>query len=108
MFDKDYIKIFVVGVLLLILGIILVMSRTLYYVIKETHDQNFYETYYTLLAVSSFFIQLGMLFFALSTFLGGLTDGSLSPEVRRGLVFASSIAIISLALIIIFSGLLVP
>ena len=105
MFDKNYMKIFVLGVLLLILGIILVMSRNLYYANEEIHDQKFYEAYFTLIALSSFFIQLGMLFFALSTLMGGVIDESLSPEVRRGLVFGSSIAIISLALIIIFSGI---
>jgi hypothetical protein len=105
MFEKNYMKIFVLGVLLLIVGIILVMSRTLYFVYEDIHDQDFYETYYTLLALSAFFIELGMLFFALSTFIGGLIDDSISPEVRRGLVFASAISIISLALIIIFSSL---
>ena len=111
MFDKNYIKIFAVGILVLIVGIILAMARGLYLTFADPTTPSQYERYIetinTLTTLSGFLIQLGMLFFALSTFMGGVIDESLSPEVRRGLVFASSIAIIALALIIIFQGIFI-
>lgn len=102
MVEKNYMKIFAVGVILFIVGIVLVMSYNLYYINEETHDSDFWDSYYTLTTLSVFFIQLGMLFFALSTFMGAVIDESLSPVVRAGCVLASSVAIIGLALIIVF------
>ncbi|MHA2215991.1 MAG: hypothetical protein ACXACY_08650 [Candidatus Hodarchaeales archaeon] len=71
------------------------------------------EEYETLLrtlgAISTFTrltLQLGMVLFSLSTFMGAIIEKTLSDQVRRGMVFASSMAIIGLVLITIFSGLI--
>ncbi|MFX1409150.1 MAG: hypothetical protein ACFFA6_02265 [Promethearchaeota archaeon] len=85
------------------------MSRNLYYTFADPDTPSEYERFYqalnTLATLSALLLQLGILFFALSTFIGGVIDDSLSPEVRKGLIFASSVSIISLALIIIFTGI---
>jgi hypothetical protein len=108
LFDKKYMKIFAVGILLLILGILFVWIRNLYTTFADPSTPGEMEDYLqargALYAFSSLFVELGLLLVTLSTFIGGVVDESLSPEVRRGLVFATSIAIISLALIIVFTG----
>lgn len=100
--------IFFVGLILLIVGVIVVMSSSLYETYADPDTPSEYERLMealaTMRALSVFFLQLGMVFFALSTFMGGVIDESLSPDVRRGCVFASSIAIIGLALLIVFGG----
>jgi len=111
LFDKKYIKIFALGIILLILGIILVMTRNLYSVFTEVDTaqeaENYIRTLGVIGTISGFFIESGMLLVALSTFIGGIVDDSLAPEVKRGMIFATSIAIIALALIIIFQGIII-
>ncbi|MFX1316268.1 MAG: hypothetical protein ACFE9T_10420 [Promethearchaeota archaeon] len=108
MVEKNFMKIFVVGVLLIIVGVILVMSRNLYetYADPDTPGEleRLLEALATMEALAVLFLQLGMLFFALSTFVAGVIDESLSPEVRRGCVLASSIAIIGLAILLILGA----
>jgi hypothetical protein len=109
-FEKKYMKIFRLGILLLIIGIILTSISSLYSTFSDADTMEEYETLLrTLGAISTFTrltLQLGMVLFSLSTFMGAIIEKTLSDQVRRGMVFASSMAIIGLVLITIFSGLI--
>lgn len=106
MFEKNYVKFFTLSMILIIVGIILVTASSL---IEPPSDYEDYEAYYrTLRSLSAFtrlFTQLGIVLFCLSTFLGAMSDRELSAEVRRGLVFATGMGILALALLMIFQTL---
>ncbi|MFX1454988.1 MAG: hypothetical protein ACFFDB_06395 [Promethearchaeota archaeon] len=109
--EKKYMKIFVSGVILLIAGIAFLLVGRIYTTFAEYSTMPEMEAYLKVRGlISTFmvlFLTLGIAIFTLSTFMGGVVDDSLSPEVRRGMIFASSMAIIALALILIFSGLII-
>jgi len=99
-------KIFVLAIFLLIVGIILISVRNLYSTYADPDSPKelevFFKTRDTLSILSELFLPLGMVLFSLSAFWGGVVDKTLSEEVRRGMVFAASIAIIALAFVMIF------
>lgn len=94
--------IFILAVLLLILGIILVSVANLIITFADPDTQAEYEAFYrtlsTLSAISILSIQIGIVFFSLSTFVGALVDKTLSGEVRRGMVLVSGFGILALGL----------
>jgi uncharacterized membrane protein (DUF485 family) len=104
---KTYLKIFAVGVFLLVLAITLLMVRNLYAIYADPSTPGEYEDYVnamaTLLTLFIFFMQLGIVLFILASFMGAVSDERLSPEVRRGMVLATSITIIAFALLMIYS-----
>ncbi|MFX1365004.1 MAG: hypothetical protein ACFFCE_15750 [Promethearchaeota archaeon] len=108
MFKKNYVKLFTISMLLVIVGIILVTISSL---VEPPTDFEEYEDYYRILryltAFTRFFTQLGIIMFCLSTFLGAMSDRDLSGEVRRGMVFASGMGILALALLMIFQNLFI-
>jgi len=105
---KDYIAIFALGIILLIIGFILTAAMTLTPV-PSGYDGE-YETYIdtirTLSALSLLFRQLGVLFFSISSFIGAIGDERLSGEVKRGMIIASSLGILALVIMTLFSGIL--
>ncbi|MFX0081752.1 MAG: hypothetical protein ACFE94_08365 [Candidatus Hodarchaeota archaeon] len=109
--EKSYMKTFVLAIIFLVVGVILICARTLYinYADPSTPGEveTFYDTLYTLSAFSGLLLQLGMIIFSLSAFWGGMVDRTLSGEVRRGLVFAASMVIIALAIVIVFQTLFI-
>jgi hypothetical protein len=102
-FEKKYIKVFGLGIVMLVLGTILIMAERLYtlYYDPDTSYEVYMKTRYTLSALSGVFLQLGMVLFSFSAFWGGVSDRTLSEEVRRGLVFASSMIIVALAIVMV-------
>ncbi len=110
-FEKNYMKIFALSIILLILGIIITSIGKIYAVYAEYESQQEYtDMLRTTVLISTFAVltlQLGMVLFSLSTFIGAVADKELSRKVRRGMVHASSMAIIGLVLIVIFSSLFV-
>jgi len=105
LFKKGYMKIFILAVLLLILGIILVSVTTLVITFADPDTPAEYEVLYKTLnaasAISILSIQIGIVFFSLSTFLGALVDKTLSGEVRRGMVLVSGFGILALGIMMI-------
>ena len=61
----------------------------------------YYDTLNSLATFTGLFFQLGMILFAVSTFLGGLRDDTLSPEVRKGMIFASSVAMVGFVVVMV-------
>ena len=58
-----------------------------------------YEYFMRILSTSSILFQnIGIVLFSVATFLGALTDESLSGEIRRALVIASGIGIVALVI----------
>ena len=110
-FEKKYMKIFVLAIFLLIVGIILISVRNLYSTYADPDSPKelevFFKTRDTLSILSELFLPLGMVLFSLSAFWGGVVDKTLSEEVRRGLVFAASLAIIALAIVMVFQGIFI-
>lgn len=104
--EKDYLKIFVVSILLLLVGVILMFARNMYITYADPSTPSEYEDYYrtldSLTTFISLFFQLGMVFFAVSTFLGGLRDDTLSAEVRKGMIFATSVALVGFVIVMVF------
>lgn len=109
MLEKSYLKIFALAIFLIILGIIIITVGNLYTTFVEIDTPDEYDDYLktigTLGSLSGLTLQLGMVLFSLSAFWGGVVDKTLSEEVRRGLVFAASMAIIALAVVMVFSNL---
>ena len=103
--EKDYLKIFVVSILLLIVGIILIFARNMYITYADPDPgelEDYYRNLNSLATFTALFFQLGMILFAVSTFLGGLRDETLSPEVRKGMIFASSVAMVGFVVVMVF------
>lgn len=110
-FEKNYMKIFALSIILLIVGIIIVSIGRIYSINVDIDTSEEYENYIKTMAsistLTGLTLQLGIVLFSLSTFMGAAVDKTLSGEVRRGMVFASSMAIIALVLLMIFQGIFV-
>jgi hypothetical protein len=103
---KGYVKVFSLSIILLIFGIIMMAVTNLVMVLTQfgSHEIE-YKTIYTLLIVSKLFIQIGMVLFSLSMFVGAVSDRGPSGEVKRGFAIASSISILALILSMIFPSI---
>jgi len=107
LFKKGYMSIFILSVLLLILGIILLSVARLIVAFTDVNTTaeiralakklNFVS------AISILCIQVGIVFFSLSTFMGALVDKTLSEEVRRGMVLVSGFGILALGIMMTFT-----
>ena len=98
------------GIIKIIIGIILVTTSGLLEPPEEYGSQEYEDYIRTLRYLSAFtrlFTQIGLVLFCLSTFLGAMIDRDLSDGVRRGMVSASGIGILGLALLMIFQNLFV-
>lgn len=104
--EKKYMKIFTLAMILLVVGIILIGVGNLYniYADPSTPEEAEFtiKFLYTLSILSTLLLQLGLVLFCFSAFWGAVVDRTLSEEVRRGMVFSASIAIIALAILMIF------
>lgn len=100
--EKKYMKFFALAIILLSAGIILIAVGNLYNLYADPSTPEEIEFLYTLPILTTLFLQLGLVMFCFSAFWGAVSDTTLSEEVRRGMVFSASIAIIALALLMIF------
>ena len=98
---KGYVKVFLMFIILMITGAILQSLSSL--IPDVDYGEPGYEAYQDLVAnliTTAVLLQtIGLTFFSLSTFLGGISDHNLSIDVRRGLIFASAIGVIALLII---------
>jgi len=101
-FEKGYMKAFISSIVLLILGIIIMSIANFIAVLADPSTQEMYEfvmrTIATFATFSRLFLQLGMVIFTLSTFLGAVRDTTVSGEVRKGMAAASAIGILALGI----------
>ena len=63
--------------------------------------EDYLKIIYSLNAFAKLFLQLGMVIFSLSTFLGAVRDTTLSGEVRKGMAAASALGILALGIMMI-------
>jgi hypothetical protein len=95
---KGYVKIFILGINLLIFGF--VISTLLSIIPRVSYGDPGYNEYIYLMrilsSISRLFLQIGIVMFSLSLFIGALTDRTLSENVKRGLVIASGIGMLAL------------
>ena len=97
---KGYVKIFILSILLLLAGFVVTTVANIIPSI-DYGDLGYDEYNYlmTILSSASILVQnMGIVLFSVATFLGALTDESLSGEVKRALVIASGIGIVALVL----------
>jgi len=101
-FEKGYMKAFISSIVLLILGIVLMSIANFIAVLADPSTQEMYEIVMRTIAAfttfSRLFLQLGMVIFTLSTFLGAVRDTTVSGEVRKGMAAASAIGILALGI----------
>jgi len=101
-FEKGYMKAFISSIVLLILGIVLMSIANFIAVLADPSTQEMYEIVTRTIAAfttfSRLFLQLGMVIFTLSTFLGAVRDTTVSGEVRKGMAAASAIGILALGI----------
>ncbi len=101
---KGYVRIFALGIILLIVG--LIISTAAAYIPIETYNSINYDDYTFLMrrvsALSILIQKIGLLSMSVSTFVGAIVDKGLSGEVKKGMVIASSITILALSIISIF------
>ena len=104
-FEKGYMKAFISSIVLLILGIVLMSIANFSVVLADPSTQEEYlfllKTIAAFTTFSTFFLQLGMVIFSLSTFLGAVRDTTVSGEVRKGMAAASAIGILALGIMMI-------
>ncbi len=104
-FEKDYMKAFKSSIVLLILGIIIMGIGNLLLALADPQSSAEAEfvarTILTLSTGSKLFLQLGMVIFSLSIFLGAVRDTTLSGEVRKGMAAASALGILALGIMMI-------
>ncbi len=97
---KGYVKIFILSILLLLAGFVVTTVANI--VPRIDYGDPGYDEYIyfmTILSSASVLVQnIGIVLFSVATFLGALTDESLSGEVKRALVIASGIGIVALVL----------
>ena len=108
-FKKGYIKIFTAGIILIIVGF---LTFSLFNMIpRPSYGDPAYYTYLNLMrifmSISRLFLQIGMVLFVLSLFIGALTDRTLSENVKRGMIIASGVAMFGLVILIIFSSVMI-
>ncbi len=106
---KNYIKIFIVGIVLIIAGFI---TSSLFGIIpRPSYSDPGYDDYINLLriftSISRLFLQIGMVLFILSFFIGALTDRTLSDNVKKGMILASGVAIFGLVILIMYSTIMI-
>jgi len=97
---KGYVKIFILSILFFLASFVVTTVANIIPRISygdPGYDEYVYLT--TILSTASVLVQnIGIVLFPVATFLGALTDESLSKEVRQALVIASGIGIVSLVL----------
>jgi hypothetical protein len=103
--EKKYLKMFSGSMVLLILGILLMSISSLIVTFGDPQTMEELEAMMRavngFLAIANLFLQLGMVLFSLSTFLGAVRDNSLSGETRRGMGVASAIGILALSILLL-------
>ena len=99
---KQYMKVFVLSILLLITGIIVMSVANILYIFAEPKTEGEYDALYrwlnSLSTVRALCLQLGLVLFTLSILMGALVDKTLSEGVRRGMVLASAFGILALGI----------
>ena len=104
-FEKGYMKVFISSIVLLILGIIIMGIGNIILALADPQSSAAAEfvarMIMTLSTGSKFFLQLGMVIFSLSIFLGAVRDTTLSGEVRKGMAAASALGILALGIMMI-------
>jgi len=98
-------KVFISSIVLLILGIIIMGIGNIILALADPQSSAAAEfvarMIMTLSTGSKFFLQLGMVIFSLSIFLGAVRDTTLSGEVRKGMAAASALGILALGIMMI-------
>ena len=104
-FEKGYMKAFISSIVLLILGIMILGIVNLVVALADPQSSAAAEFTLRMLAVlttgSKFFLQLGMVIFSLSFFLGAVRGETLSGDVRKGMAVASAIGILALGVMMV-------
>lgn len=102
---ESYVKVFSFSIVLLVLGVIIASMSSLIVVFADPQSSQEAQDLLKLIAVvgtvSNLFLQLGMVVFSLSTFLGAVRGETLSGDVRKGMAAASAIGILALGIMMI-------
>jgi len=102
---ESYVKIFSSSIVLLVLGVIIASMSTLIIVFADPQTQQEAQDISKMIVVvgtvSTLFLQLGMVIFSLSAFLGAVRGETLSGDVRKGMAAASAIGILALGIMMI-------
>ena len=98
--NNGYVKIFILSILFFLAGFVVTTVANI--IPKISFGDPGYDEYIylmTILSTASILVQnIGIVLFSVATFLGALTDESLSKEVKQALIIASGIGIVSLVL----------
>jgi len=102
---ESYIKVFISSIVLLILGVIIASFSSLIIVFADPQTPEAAEfilaMYASVTILSTLFLQLGMVIFSLSFFLGAVRGDTLSGDVRKGMAVASAIGILALGIMMV-------
>ncbi|MFX0000734.1 MAG: hypothetical protein ACFE9Q_08600 [Candidatus Hodarchaeota archaeon] len=105
---KGYVKIFIVGITFAIAGLLVLSLLNM--VPRISYGDPGYYDYINLVRIlsslSRLLFQIGLVLFILSFFIGGLTDRTLSDNIRKGLVLASGVTIFGLVILIMYSSII--
>ena len=102
---ESYIKVFISSIVLLILGVIIASFSSLIIVFADPQTPEAAEFIVAMFAsvgiLSTLLLQLGMVLFSLSFFLGAVRGDTLSGDVRKGMAVASAIGILALGIMMV-------
>ena len=103
--NESYVKVFVSSIVLLILGIIIASISSLIIAYADPQTQEAAELILAIYAsvgtLSTLLLQIGMVLFSLSFFLGAVRGETLSGDVRKGMAVASAIGILALGVMMV-------
>jgi hypothetical protein len=94
---KGYVKVIAVSIIIIIVAAFLLSMESFI-------DENAYsaEEYSLIIerlgATYTLLIKIGIGLFSLAIFIGAITDGSLSTELRRGMIITASLGVLALVL----------
>ena len=107
---RGYVIIFIIGIISLMTGFVL--ESVVWFIPRVNWGDPGYEEYRDLInnleTFSPLFLNLGLGLFLISTFVGAMTDKRFSLEVKRGMLIASALGLIALAMfnyLIIYFGI---
>jgi len=103
--NESYVKVFISSIVLLILGILVASISSLIIAYADPQTQEAAELilaiYASVATLSTLLLQIGMVLFSLSFFLGAVRGETLSGDVRKGMAVASAIGILALGVMMV-------
>jgi hypothetical protein len=103
-FKKGYIKLFLIALSILMCGLVIMTIISI--IPQPSYLDPGYENYQNIVKINSalakLFVEIGLVLFSVSSFIGAITDRDLTDNVKRGMMIASGISILGLTIVFLY------